>query len=94
MVENWCKLLGLKEKLTNVMTCRHPFRYCMVLWDGRVVACCNDFNAQLKMGNLYDCTLTDIWNGKSYEKFRAAMKMKTFEEYPMCNNCNEWYKCV
>jgi MoaA/NifB/PqqE/SkfB family radical SAM enzyme len=92
-VENWCKYLGIKQQLTKRIVCRHPFYYCMVLWNGRVSACCIDFNGQPILGDLNNNTMSEIWNGARAKQFREDMKKMIFSSYPLCRKCKEWYKC-
>jgi MoaA/NifB/PqqE/SkfB family radical SAM enzyme len=91
-VENWCNFLGLEEPLSSRQVCRHPFIYAMVLYDGRVVFCCIDFNAKMIAGDLKFESLQEIWNGKKYNNFRSDMINFRFDAHPLCINCTEWYK--
>ncbi|MCX6791672.1 MAG: radical SAM/SPASM domain-containing protein [Candidatus Gottesmanbacteria bacterium] len=90
--ENWIKYLGLKQSLSKRLVCRHPFIYCVVLYDGRVAACCVDFNGSLIMGDLTKQTMKEIWNGPTYQSFRTDMRAINLKKYPICVHCEEWYK--
>ncbi|WP_422880255.1 SPASM domain-containing protein [Moorella sulfitireducens] len=94
VVENWCKLLKLKGPIEKRKACRHPYKYCMILWDGTVVGCCIDFNGHLNMGNLNNESLYEIWTGERYNRFRRAMEKLDFRKYRLCESCEEWYKCI
>ena len=67
------KDLGTVEKYPNYMPCPFPWQYLVIQWNGDVVACCRDYNGTLKMGNVMDDTLKDIWNGEAYTIFREKM---------------------
>jgi MoaA/NifB/PqqE/SkfB family radical SAM enzyme len=91
-VENWELFLQLGEALTKRLVCRHPFIYCMVLFNGDVSSCCVDFNGQQVLGNLLHHSMYDIWNGETYRLFRRDMEQLNFTKSPLCATCEEWYK--
>lgn len=91
-VEDWIDFLEIQQPLKQRLVCRHPFLYSMILWDGRVVACCIDFNAQLVMGSLRENSIFEIWNGKQYKEFRESMLKLDFNDKKLCAYCDEWYK--
>lgn len=44
----------------EVKTCKTPFEYVSIHWDGDVVPCCHCFGKQHVFGNLYDMTMSEI----------------------------------
>lgn len=92
VVENWLKLLSLDNPPEKRTFCRAPFTYFMLLYTGEVVACCNDFNAKLKMGSIERDSIENIWNGDLYNNFRKDMKEMNFTKWQLCKNCEDWYK--
>ena len=59
----------------------------VVLWDGTVIPCCVDYNANLKLGNAYQDNISELWQGREIERLRAQHETG---EYPdVCINCNE-----
>ncbi len=67
------KELGIVEKYPAYMPCPFPWQYVVVQWNGDVVACCRDYNGELKLGNVTNTSLKDIWNGNAYTEFREKM---------------------
>ena len=67
------KELGVVEGYPDYMPCPFPWQYVVVQWNGDVVACCRDYNGVLKLGNVTESTLKDIWNAPAHEKFRQEM---------------------
>jgi radical SAM protein with 4Fe4S-binding SPASM domain len=61
----------------------------MVLWDGRVVPCCSDYNAKMVLGDANKNTLKEIWD--SYEWMRKRHEELDFS-MSVCKDCN--YNCV
>jgi len=69
----------------------HCFRMwsgCVITWDGEVVPCCFDKDAQHKLGGLKDSTFREIWKGKEYTAFRRKI-LKQRKTIDICRNCTE-----
>ncbi len=60
-----------------------------MLWDGRVVPCCFDFNAVNTMGDLNAQTLEEIWNGPKYVALAASWRLAQKNDTPLCAKCSE-----
>ncbi|NWF39541.1 radical SAM protein [Mariprofundus sp. NF] len=71
--KNELQELGRVEKYPAYMPCPFPWQYLVAQWNGDVVACCRDYNGLLKLGNVADSTLKEIWNGPAYTEFRRKM---------------------
>lgn len=59
-------------------------------WDGTAVPCCPDIKQELKLGNIRDKTVSEIFN--SQEAFRIRQDLisrKAFENSP-CKNCSSF----
>lgn len=70
---------------------RHCFRMwssCVITWDGNVVPCCFDKNAETSFGNLRDSSFKEIWRSKAYKDFRRMILEKR-EQISICTNCTE-----
>lgn len=73
----------------DYIPCFWPWGKLTVLWDGRVVPCCFDYDGACVLGNLNTQTLEEIWNGP---KMQALRKMQIENKYPeghLCKNCRE-----
>jgi len=79
----------LKNKLLN--HCWKLWHSCVVTWDGRVVPCCFDKDAEYQMGNLQKESFKNIWNSETYGNFRASV-LRSRSEIEMCKNCTEGTK--
>ena len=73
--------------------CKHLWMSMTVKSDGEVVMCMEDYDNEIVLGNAYDDSLSDIWNGNKYNKFREdhfllTSKIKCTEECDMnlCGN--------
>jgi len=56
-----------------------------VLWDGRVVPCCMDYDGQMILGDANKQTLTEIWHGS--REMRKRHRHLDFDMVP-CKECN------
>lgn len=83
--------LGEVEKYPPGMPCPFPWQYVVVQWDGRVVPCCRDFNAENSLGNVKDASLREIWNNRAYMEFRNQHRSGCYGENTFCRRCMEIY---
>lgn len=60
----------------------------MVLCDGTVVACCQDINGNLEIGNLNQSKLSEIWRGEHISKIRAKHASGERDSISICKACN------
>lgn len=63
----------------------------VVTWDGQVVPCCFDKDAQHKLGHLQAQDFKAIWRGPAYQRFRETL-FKGRQEIDICTNCTEGCK--
>ena len=59
----------------------------VVLWDGKVVPCCADYEGTLQIGDVLNETVDSIWNGLAIKRLRKRHMNKDFPQ--MCKNCSE-----
>ena len=79
----------IKNPLLN--HCWKMWHSCVFTWDGNVVPCCFDKDAQHSMGNIHQNSFQEIWQGNAYQKFRTAL-LKSRKEIDICQNCTEGTK--
>lgn len=60
----------------------------VLLPDGTVTLCCNDFGMQHVLGNLLESTFPEIKEGAAYKKIRRQM-LDPNDESMLCRNCLE-----
>lgn len=58
----------------------------VITWDGKVVPCCFDKNAEYIMGDLNGQTFREIWKGDRYSKFRQGI-LSGRKSVDICRNC-------
>ena len=79
----------IKNKIKN--HCFALWRTSVITWDGRVVPCCFDKDAQNEVGKLNGKSLEEIWESKQYNDFRQKI-LTNRKSVPMCTNCTEGLK--
>jgi len=60
----------------------------VITWDGLVVPCCFDKDAQHQMGDLKDKSFREVWKDKSYQQFRKDV-LNGRGNIDICANCSE-----
>ncbi len=58
----------------------------VITWDGKVIPCCFDKNAEHVMGDLNQDSFSDIWNGPKYRIFRKSI-LSGRDMIEICRNC-------
>lgn len=76
----------LKKQLEN--KCWRMWKGAVVTWDGKVVPCCFDKDANHVMGELKNQTLSAIWNAMPYFDFRKQL-LADRTKIGICRNCTE-----
>ncbi len=79
---------GWKNKKKILNKCFRIWSQCVITYDGCVVPCCFDKNADNIVGNINTITLKQIWKGQDFNKFREKV-LKKRHDIIMCNNCTE-----
>jgi radical SAM protein with 4Fe4S-binding SPASM domain len=76
----------IAKKVRN--RCRRIWSSIVVTWDGKVVPCCYDKNADHQTGNILEDPLSEIWKNQHYSAFRRQV-LKNRSEIEICRNCGE-----
>lgn len=79
----------VKNELLN--HCWKLWHSCVITWDGVVVPCCFDKDADHKLGDLKNQSFKELWHGKEYNQFRT-MLLKGRDQIDICTNCTEGCK--
>jgi radical SAM protein with 4Fe4S-binding SPASM domain len=80
---------ALKNKFRN--SCWRMWSSCVFTWDGAVVPCCFDKDAQHKMGNISKNQFKTIWKSAIYQEFRSKIWADR-QQIEICKNCSEGSK--
>ncbi len=80
------KTLSMKGQMKN--HCFALWRTSVITWDGRVVPCCFDKDAEHQIGTLNGKSFNDIWTSGNYKDFRNKI-LTGRKNIGMCTNCTE-----
>ncbi len=96
-ITHWKKIVDhvrLQPKLIpspRTEICPEPFGKdygkLVVLWDGRVIPCCVDYNANLTIGSVQNETIQNLWKNEKMDFLRKQHLEGKFPD--TCANCNE-----
>ncbi|MDO8549262.1 MAG: radical SAM/SPASM domain-containing protein [Ignavibacteria bacterium] len=81
--------LKIKNKLKN--HCFALWRTSVITWDGKVVPCCFDKDANFGLGELKEKSMKEIWLSEPYRNFRQGV-LNNRKGLSMCTNCTEGLK--
>jgi radical SAM protein with 4Fe4S-binding SPASM domain len=79
----------VKNNLEN--HCWRMWSGAVITWNGRVVPCCFDKDAQHQLGDIQQTSFQSIWNGQDYERFRRKV-LQGRSNIDICANCSEGTK--
>ena len=79
----------IKNELLN--HCWKLWHSCVITWDGRIVPCCFDKDAQHQLGDLNSKSFGEIWRSSLYQSFRSRI-LQSRAEIDICTNCSEGTK--
>jgi MoaA/NifB/PqqE/SkfB family radical SAM enzyme len=74
----------IKSSLNN--SCLRLWMNPVVTWDGKVIPCCFDKDADHVMGDLNALSFSEIWHGEKFREFRGAV-LKERKAIGICCNC-------
>ena len=79
----------IKNRLYN--HCWKMWHSSVITWDGLVVPCCFDKDANHKLGKIELEGFNSIWKSKPYNTFRKSL-LKGRDKIDICRNCTEGTK--
>ena len=65
--------------------CSQPFKRMVIDYNGDVFPCCHYYKKELKLGNLRDHSIEELWNGEIINKLRESIKNRDY--YSTCFKC-------
>lgn len=93
MPENWAGGKNINTPFSlpypiKKWPCKGIFDSFNIYWDGKVVLCCRDYDAQLVVGNVNKETIQKVWAGNKLKIIRQKHLRGNFDEIPICKNCD------
>jgi len=81
----------MQFKGNNQKHCWRLWHDPVITWDGAVVPCCFDKDAQHKLGDLKTTSFKELWQHGVYKKFRSEV-LQSRQNIDICANCSEGVK--
>jgi radical SAM protein with 4Fe4S-binding SPASM domain len=81
------KDMALQEDMKPNTTCRRPFHTLVLTWEGQAVICCVDYKREVKLGNIHEQSVYEIWNGPWATQLRKEYLSEDFTHLPTCAKC-------
>jgi radical SAM protein with 4Fe4S-binding SPASM domain len=78
----------LKNHFPNA--CFRMWSGCVFTWDGMIVPCCFDKDAQYVLGNIQNQSFRQIWRNQAYHEFRKKI-LKNRKSIDICTNCSQTF---
>lgn len=85
------KSSGFRIKNSLMNHCWRMWQGCVITWDGNVVPCCFDKDAEHKFGKIDGENFHKIWKNDGYNNFRNSI-LRERKNIEICRNCSEGSK--
>lgn len=85
------KLMSFNPSTLENSLCDRAWQWLTVISDGTVIPCCRDYDATVRLGNLKEQSVEELWNSSAFTSFRkmhAAGRSKA----NICRKCD--YKAL
>lgn len=89
---NWAGHLDIKHNQNKYAPCTFLWNALLVLWNGDVSPCAQDFFATYILGNVAKKSLEDIWNDVPQQNLRQALAQRRHGEFEACRNCDRLWR--
>ncbi|MEN8164252.1 MAG: radical SAM/SPASM domain-containing protein [Acidobacteriota bacterium] len=66
----------------------YPFKWFIVMADGRVTHCCYDSDCLQPIGDMKTQTVEEIVHGETIDRFMEAFQTRDWETLPRCGECH------
>jgi radical SAM protein with 4Fe4S-binding SPASM domain len=77
---------AIEETIEKRGGCNLPWNQMAVMWDGRVVPCCYDYDGKYLLGDVREKSLIDIWLDEPMAALRREFESKNVSN-ALCVNC-------
>lgn len=92
-IHNWGGYLNIRKASNKYSVCPFPWNALVILWDGTVLPCTQDFFGDYRLGNVKNFSLKEIWNCEEMEKLRFLLYNRKYSDVKICSNCDRpWRK--
>ncbi|MBR9978952.1 MAG: SPASM domain-containing protein [Bacteroidetes bacterium] len=79
---------ALRPKSAMHDRCARLWERSVITWEGVVVPCCFDKDAEYPLGSIVEQDFNEVWQSDTYHAFRERV-LAGRKNIPMCRNCTE-----
>ena len=87
-MHNWAGEVGGLKSSEAFSACTFLWQALIILWDGTVLPCTQDFFGYYTLGNVKNATLREIWNGREAVGLREKMVRRDVRDLETCSGCD------
>jgi len=88
----WPDLAVMQMAPPTRFACSRLFDRTLVLADGRVTFCDQDFAGRHAVGSLADAPLSGLWTSREFQTVRKSHIGGSYDGMPLCPACFEWHR--
>ena len=77
------------DKQTKDFYCSYPFNILTVAYDGKIALCCDDFAAELNLGDLTHMSIKEVFSSKKFNDIRRQFYTQKLD---LCKECSRFTK--
>jgi len=80
-------LIERSDELARPTVCNEVRYKFSIHWNGNVSACCEDYDDHLKLGNIREQSLKEIWDARHSHALRTLLNNGHQGKFDLCSNC-------
>ena len=87
---NWGSAFSFKDISSGVCSVVKGYRkrVLQITWDGKIIPCCFDYNADVVFGNIFEEDLEGVFSSTLYKDFIYHHISDNVKKYPPCRRCS------
>ncbi len=89
---NWAGHLDISHNQKQYAPCTFLWNALLILWNGDVSPCAQDFFATYILGHVGKKSLQEIWNDEPAQRLRKALSERRHGEFSACRNCDRLWR--
>jgi radical SAM protein with 4Fe4S-binding SPASM domain len=92
-LHNWAGEIRTDKPGKHYSVCTFPWNALVILWDGAVLPCTQDFFGTYVVGNANQSSLEELWNGEGMRELRRRLAAGDIKDLKACSRCDRaWRK--
>jgi len=91
-MHNWAGEIGEGRKARKYVPCTFLWQALIILWDGSVLPCTQDFHGYYTLGNVKEIPLAQIWNDEKMALLRQKIFQRDISDLETCSRCDRLWR--